>query len=361
MFVEEGTGIEVNVKMMRQESCEVAKSELRNEVVTQPQPQPGYEAATIIAALPPKDDIVDLLPPTIAYATFLPATGNENEGDPRPLQDDGPFTSARLLAYQLLHSQTVGTNTSIPFLILCTRNLLKAKRERLKKDGATVILVEDLAPTHEYEERKNILARLRIFQLTQYSKILYLDPNTLVTRNLDKIFYDEATLTASTGTLPAPASSDPKIPQAENSAAALPRTYMFAAHASTQSYAHSYPPNYAAEHDFLPAFHIFAPGKVVFEYYLSLLREKTAMWSRVKNPAEEVLKHAHRRAGAMPWRPVWYGWNIDWPGEGDWRGGAHSFTAEFWDGGDPSLDPFLKGIWREQRAEMEGFYRGRDG
>ena len=40
-------------------------------------------------------------------------------------------------------------------------------------------------------------------------------------------------------------------------------------------------------------------------------------------------------------------------------GGAHSFTAKFWDG-DPSHDPFLKGIWREQRAEMEGYYRGRD-
>ncbi|KAK3677670.1 hypothetical protein LTR78_002520 [Recurvomyces mirabilis] len=301
-----------------------------------------------------------LLPPTIAYATFLPATGNENEGDPRPLQDDGPFTSARILAYQLLHSQTVGTNNSIPFLILCTRNLLKAKWERLKKDGATVILVEDLAPTHEYEERKNILARLRIFQLTQYSKILYLDPSTLVTRNLDKIFYDEATLTASTATLPPKdASTQEQTPDAAT--ASLPRTYMFASHASTQSYAHPYPPNYADEHDSIPAFHILAPGKVVFEYYLSLLKDQKTAWSRAKDPAEEVLKHAHRRAGAMPWRPVWYGWNIDWPGEGDWRGGAHSFTAEFWDGGDPSLDAVLKGIWREQRAEMEGFYRGRDG
>ena len=40
-------------------------------------------------------------------------------------------------------------------------------------------------------------------------------------------------------------------------------------------------------------------------------------------------------------------------------GGARSFHAKYWDG-DPSHDPFLKAIWREQKAEMEGFYRGRD-
>lgn len=40
-------------------------------------------------------------------------------------------------------------------------------------------------------------------------------------------------------------------------------------------------------------------------------------------------------------------------------GGARSFHAKYWDG-DPSHDPFLKAIWKEQRAEMEGFYRGRE-
>lgn len=40
-------------------------------------------------------------------------------------------------------------------------------------------------------------------------------------------------------------------------------------------------------------------------------------------------------------------------------GGARSFHAKYWDG-DPSHDPLLKAIWREQRAEMEGFYTGRD-
>ena len=40
-------------------------------------------------------------------------------------------------------------------------------------------------------------------------------------------------------------------------------------------------------------------------------------------------------------------------------GGARSFHAKYWDG-DPSHDPVLKAIWWRQRAEMEGFYRGRD-
>ena len=40
-------------------------------------------------------------------------------------------------------------------------------------------------------------------------------------------------------------------------------------------------------------------------------------------------------------------------------GGARSFHAKYWDG-DPSHDPVLKAIWKEQRAEMTGYYRGRE-
>ncbi|KAI7614749.1 hypothetical protein KC319_g19805, partial [Hortaea werneckii] len=102
---------------------------------------------------------------------------------------------------------------------------------------------------------------------------------------------------------------------------------------------------------------VFTPSKVLFEYYLSLLKLPGRFDPGF--PEQNLLNYAHRRDGNMPWKPLWYGWNVNWPTEKDWRGGARSFHAKYWDG-DPSHDPLLKAIWKEQKAEMEGFYRGRD-
>lgn len=89
--------------------------------------------------------------PKLAYATFLAADiehpnkdGDEDEGSEEKDNEDGYFLGTRVLAYQLLHSKTAGTNQSIPFLVLCTKDVSKRKRERLKKDGATVVVVEKL-------------------------------------------------------------------------------------------------------------------------------------------------------------------------------------------------------------------------
>lgn len=83
----------------------------------------------------------------VAYATFLASSRSghtDEESAAMDDTDDGYYLGTRVLAYQMLHSKSAGTNNSIPFLVVCTRNVSKRKRDRLKKYGATIILVEKL-------------------------------------------------------------------------------------------------------------------------------------------------------------------------------------------------------------------------
>lgn len=206
----------------------------------------------------------------VAFATFLAANSNP---DKKPTDeesaaiddaDDGYFVSTRVLAYTLLHSKSAGTNNSIPFIVLCTRDVSKRKRDRLKKDGATVILVEKLRAdwmNAAVERWADILAKLRLFQLMEYSKICFIDADTLVTGPLDGVFFDEATLTQATLANPEHIKDDE---------APLPRTYMFAAHADYWGYDHPFPP--PTDLNYLNCgFLVLTPSLVLFNYYMSLI------------------------------------------------------------------------------------------
>lgn len=293
----------------------------------------------------------------VAYATFLAGStsGDRRETDEESAAiddaDDGYYLGTRVLAYQLLHSRSAGTNNSIPFLVVCTRDVSKRKRDRLKKDGATIILVEKLQQdwVKAADARWiDVLTKLRLFQLVDYSKILFIDADTLVTAPLDGVFFDEAALTQGT-------KANPDAIQADE--APLPRTYMFATHSDFWGYEHAYPP--PTDLSYLNCgFFVFTPSAELFDYYMSVLQLPGRFDPGF--PEQNLLNYAHRQSGNMPWKPLWYGWNVNWPTAKDWRGGAKSFHAKYWDG-DPSHDPVLMAIWKEQRAEMQGFYRGRDG
>jgi alpha-N-acetylglucosamine transferase len=185
--------------------------------------------------------------------------------------------------------------------------------------------------------------------MTEWSKILFLDSDHLVTAPLDGVFNNEATMTKFT-------SANPEA--IKNDEAALPATYMLAGHGDSFGYEHPIPPEGDGGDYLNGGFFVFTPSQALFEYYLSLLGLPGRLDPGFME--QNLLNYAHRRDGNMPWKPLWYGWNVNWPTEKDWRGGARSFHAKYFDD-DPEHDPFLKAMWREQRAEMEGFYQGRDG
>lgn len=290
--------------------------------------------------------------PRVAFATFL--AGNSNADANEDDDTDGYFVSARVMIYQLLHSPTASPNTTankIPFLVLCTPNVGASKRARLTADGAIVIPVEILTQdwVHAADARwRDVLTKLRLWEQTSWNKICFIDADMLVTARLDGVFWDEGTIVQHT-------LLNPNQVQADE--AKLPSSYMFATHADFWGYDHDYPPT--TDSTYLNCgFFVFTPSAQMFAYYMSLL----ALPGRFDPgfPEQNLLNYAHRREGNMPWTPVWYGWNVNWPTRKDWEKGARSFHAKYWDA-DPSHDTVLKAIWREQRAEMEGFYRGWEG
>ncbi len=132
----------------------------------------------------------------VAFATFLAGDPrNDNDTDTRDGYD-GYYLGARVLAYQLLHDPATRTSHSIPFLVLVTSDVSQRKRARLAQDGATVIPTDKLDAdwVKPGEERwRDVLTKLRLFQMTAYKKICFIDADMLVTRPLDGVFDDPAT------------------------------------------------------------------------------------------------------------------------------------------------------------------------
>ena len=189
----------------------------------------------------------------------------DEESEAKGDYDDGYYLGTRVLAYQLMHSRTAGTNNSIPFLVMCTEDVSKRKRDRLAKDGATIVLVEKLKEEWVKPASgrwEDVLVKLRLFELIEYHKIAFIDADTLVTKPLDGVFYDESTLTQPTLTNPDAIKEDE---------APLPRTYMLATHSEFFGYDHPYPP--PQDGTYLNCgFFVFTPSLVLFNYYMSLLK-----------------------------------------------------------------------------------------
>lgn len=231
----------------------------------------------------------------VAFATFLAGSVGRKETDEESAaiddEDDGYFLGTRVLAYQLLHSKTAGTNNSIPFLVICTTAVSKRKRDRLKADGVTVIVIERLDPALMVSSNPrwaDVMSKLRLFQLIEYSKICFIDADMLVTSPLDGVFFDEATLTQATL---------PHQDQVKSDEAPLPRTYMLATHADYWGYDHPYPP--PVDMNYLNCgFFVFTPSLVLFNYYVSLLSLPGRFDPNM--PEQNLLNYAHRRDGNMP-------------------------------------------------------------
>ncbi|KAH8749850.1 nucleotide-diphospho-sugar transferase [Hyaloscypha sp. PMI_1271] len=233
-----------------------------------------------------------------AFAAFLAAPTHEtkNEGD------DLYFVGTRMLIYQLLHDPTTRTNNSYPFVVLVTKDVSQAKRDRLTRDGATVLQVEKLSLewAKVRKQWQDVLTKLRLFELTQYEKVLFLDSDTLVTRRLDGIFEDpSAQLQKNLGVVDKQTAPDDEPPQ--------PSEYIFAGNSGSGGYDHAFPPPPGSNPN--AGRMVFKPSIAMFEYYLGLAKLKDRFNGRT--PEQSLWGYAHRRNGNMPWKQLHYSWNIN--------------------------------------------------
>jgi alpha-N-acetylglucosamine transferase len=286
-----------------------------------------------------------------AYATLLAADSNHPD-DPDNLHDDYYFIATRILGYQIMHAPETRSK-DIPFIVLATKSVSEKKLDRLYLDGAIVVVVETVekpswiagtGPPNWQE----LFDKLRLWELTQFDLICFLDGDHILNRPLDGIFDDPAV--ALRHTLDRP----DKNKQDEGP---LPASYVFAGQPE-MNVAHHYPPSIEAG-DYLninylnAGFFVAQPSLEVQKFYLNIMQIPERFPTQLQE--QNLLNYVHRSEGEngnMPWIQLGTGWNVHYPKMEDLKGGVASLHEKWWAPVDKELGPYLNS-WRWR---MEGYY-----
>jgi alpha-N-acetylglucosamine transferase len=251
----------------------------------------------------------------LAYATYLSSTIKRTGPD----DNDRFFVTARMLCWQILHAPETRTNRSIPFLVLVDPGVSQSKRDRLERDGAKVIPVGFVRPKINWikpvkDRYADVTTKLRLWELEGYSRVLFIDSDTMLSRPLDGVFDEESTQGRYV-------TSGIQIPSDE---APLPSAYVMAGVLEVPS-KHNYPPDpedYTSQSYFNAGFFVCSPSRSLFEYYLSVLSIPDRFNSEL--PEQNLLNYAHRDDGPMPFQRISSTWNIRNPNDKDIDGGVAS-------------------------------------
>ncbi|KAF2106641.1 hypothetical protein BDV96DRAFT_558783 [Lophiotrema nucula] len=280
-----------------------------------------------------------------AYATFL---GGQWDANDTSINDDGKhFTQTRMLLWQLKHDPGTRSPNNYPFLVLVTKEVTQSKREQLKREGAIVKEVAQVVPPGHEKGGPwvDMVTRVRMFEMIEYDKVMYLSPDHLITRPVDGIFEDTAAQLQQNRKLTSKGATKPaEAPQ--------PSTYIFASTSSAGDFNHKLPPprGLKTNGDCL----LYKPSKELFNYYVSLATLK-AKGSHGAYPSEEPLwNYAHRRKGNMPWTQLHWKWNIDWVSYKDYEAGIASLNVKYWD--IPEGDTELGGFANDVKRRMEEYW-----
>ncbi|KAI7281521.1 nucleotide-diphospho-sugar transferase [Hortaea werneckii] len=290
--------------------------------------------------------------PKYAYATFL-AGDSSAVAEDKVLEHDKYFVATRILAYQLLHAPETKSKHDYPFILLVTSDVAAEKRERLRKDGAIVWEAPALDAgwvKTDVSTWQNVMSKLRLWELTEYERICFLDGDTILTDTMDGIFEDAAAAMQESG-------QDQEATEADE--AAVPSTYVFAG-VPEPKVKHHYPPSDEAGDwhniNYLNAgFFVLQPSQELLSYYTSLTTLEDRFDPHL--PEQNLLNYAHRREGNMPWKQLDSKWNMHYPSMDDLEGGVVSLHEKWWAPVNADLAPFLLS-WRWR---MEGYYEGIEG
>lgn len=286
----------------------------------------------------------------LAYMTLLTGTMVATE-DP---ENDHYFIATRILGYQLMHQRDTKTQNDIPFVVLVTKDVSKDKRDLLESDGATVTEVDyvDIDTSWikgEMPQWKDLMTKLRAWELTQYDKIAFLDGDFILNRCMDGIFEDKAAR-------PTALSPQASSPSDEGE---LPEQYLLATIPEANPF-HHYPPK-AEDNDykdpdyFNAGFFIFSPDKILFEHFKKVLSIQGRF--DPKYMEQNLLNYVFRRQGKMPWVEMEYSWHIRFPTVHDKESGVASMHDKWWSAHmDKGLQPYYDSV----RWKMEGFYEAKN-
>lgn len=262
-----------------------------------------------------------------AFATLLAENVEMTEGGLNltdyDLNTDEYFLAARVLTWQLLRSPRTRSREGIPFLILVTEDISDDKRDVLRKEGATIVEVDKTSMPDWmdpiFSRWRDQLAKLHVFEQTDYDKICFLDLDFLLTAPLDGVFDDPAVQWQD---------SLQNTDQVKEDEVKIPDRYLFAAHADPWGPSEVWPPE---KGDYFNAgFFVIGPSNEAYDYYLSLLNFPDRFGSAYVE--QDMLNYAHRLDGNMPWTSFADTWNALHPGLHHMEHGVRSFHTKFWRG-----------------------------
>lgn len=297
-------------------------------------------------------------PEKLAYVTFLTGVPTEGDdlfkpnGDADNLEDDKYFQAIRILIWQFIHKPE--TRTKHDVIVMVTPTVTQARRDRLEKDGAIVHAVEFLHTANdswvhpEVHRWDDVMTKLRVWEMTQYDRIVVMDGDSMLLKNLDPVFDDPAAQLLATKP-----SNDTD----------LPSTYLLASNSEVWDSSHTFPPTHGTglkgPGNMNAGFFILAPSLPVFEYYKTLLNTPGSFDPRY--PEQNLINHAHRWDGPMPWREIAYTWNIRCPNDNDIAKGLVSVHEKWWKQPYIYENAKTKQWLQSRRWEMKGWYDAFEG
>jgi alpha-N-acetylglucosamine transferase len=290
----------------------------------------------------------------LAYVTFLSGTLDHDED----LENDNYFVAIRILIWQLLHQPETRTN-GMDVVVMVTPSVSQSRRDRLQRDGAIVYPVEFLRSKSRWAKAEDprwedVMTKLRVWEMTQYNRILVMDGDSMLVRRLDGVFDDPAAQIQTTNV------SAPYKPL--KGEAPMPSRYLLASLSEVWDSTHDFPPTHGTglkQKGFLNAgFFLLAPSIAAFNHYSSFLEIPKSF--DPKYPEQNLMNQIHNWDGPMPWKELSYTWNVRCPSDNDIDKGLVSLHEKWW------TQPYLyenertKAWLLSRRWEMKGFFDAYD-
>lgn len=271
-----------------------------------------------------------------AFATFLSGyNGTDSEKY---------FTAVKLLTFQLIHDPPTRAQDGTPFLVLVTEDVPQERQDILRQGGATVICVEDVQREwlHPKAARWNgVMAKLNIWSLTNYEKVVFLDADSVILKPMDKIFSIPTT---------DPRDSRPAPPQdidpLANMSVTVPQKYMAAGIHDKWMEANKKPLEnetfYELDHYMNAGFFAISPSMDMYNFFISLLDHPLPF--RLDYPEQNLLNFAYRTDGQMPWQDLGTEWNDITQLKPSYDRNARSLHHKWWVKiSDDSIGEFIDG------------------
>jgi alpha-N-acetylglucosamine transferase len=275
-------------------------------------------------------------------------------GTPHPAANGGIdyyFEATRILAYRLLHKSFTKDLQNRPLIVLATQDVLPEQIRALESDGAIVRQVSAIAPpkgtdlTKINQQWKDQYTKLIILNMTEYTKVLYIDADILPVRPLSAVFDTPVNIDHE---------GDP---------------YLFAAaydSAYVRDNGHYTRPMPTLGPDDTHAFGVFNAGLFLVhpshkqaDYVQDIYDNPVEGQDFTGGMEQDLLRYAYRDAGEFPWTRLSQMYNTQWPRLEDLEV-SHAVHDKMWKDDSP-VQWDLRRFWYVAWGEMRGWADTRAG